>query len=116
MKGQGGLIAKRTILGDFKNPNCPEKTGIDNVVEQDIWNSFFTKEEFLTLISGTLIPIVSMFFTFFISKAIIHLFKLPKNHHGTFSTMFTCSNTIFIGLPINLAIFGEKAVPYVLLY
>lgn len=76
----------------------------------------FTKEEFLSLISGTLIPIVSMFFTFFISKAIIHLFKLPKKHHGTFSTMFTCSNTIFIGLPINLAIFGEKAVPYVLLY
>ena len=30
--------------------------------------------------------------------------------------MSTCSNTIFIGLPINLAIFGEKAVPYVLLY
>src|SRR5699024_4923877 len=30
--------------------------------------------------------------------------------------IFTCSNTIFIGLPINLAVFGEKAVPYVLLY
>lgn len=76
----------------------------------------FTKEEFITLISGTLIPFISIFLTFFISKVIIHLFKLPKNHHGTFSTMFTCSNTIFIGLPINLAVFGEKAVPYVLLY
>lgn len=30
--------------------------------------------------------------------------------------MFTCSNTIFIGLPINMAIFGSQAVPYVLIY
>ena len=30
--------------------------------------------------------------------------------------MFTCSNTIFIGLPINMAIFGSRAVPYVLIY
>jgi predicted permease len=30
--------------------------------------------------------------------------------------MVTCSNTIFIGLPINLAIFGEPSIPYVLLY
>ena len=30
--------------------------------------------------------------------------------------MFFNSNTIFMGLPVNLALFGEKSVPYVLLY
>jgi predicted permease len=44
------------------------------------------------------------------------LFRITKTRQGTFSTMVTCSNTIFIGLPINLAIFGEPSIPYVLLY
>jgi predicted permease len=30
--------------------------------------------------------------------------------------MFFVSNSIFIGLPVNLALFGEQSVPYVLLY
>jgi predicted permease len=30
--------------------------------------------------------------------------------------MFFASNTIFIGLPVNLALFGEKSVPAVLLF
>lgn len=31
-------------------------------------------------------------------------------------TMFTAANTIFMGLPVNMAVFGEKAIPYALLY
>jgi predicted permease len=30
--------------------------------------------------------------------------------------MFTAANTIFMGLPVNMAVFGEKAIPYALLY
>ncbi|WZK65885.1 hypothetical protein V3472_12050 [Lacticaseibacillus rhamnosus] len=30
--------------------------------------------------------------------------------------MFVNANTIFIGLPLNLALFGDKAVPYFLMY
>jgi len=30
--------------------------------------------------------------------------------------MFVVSNTIFIGLPVNLALFGEKSLPFALLY
>ncbi len=76
----------------------------------------FSRQEFLQLFTGMIIPILSMMLTFSLSLIYARLFKITKSRYGTFSTMFTCSNTIFIGLPINLAIFGGKAVPYVLLY
>ncbi|MDN6518574.1 MAG: AEC family transporter, partial [Enterococcus sp.] len=73
----------------------------------------FSRSEFLHLVSGMVIPLLSMLLTFGLSFAYRRLFKISSARKGIFSTMFTCSNTIFIGLPINLAIFGEKAVPYV---
>ncbi len=76
----------------------------------------FSKKEFLSLFSGMIIPLISMLVTLLISLICARLFKIAPDHRGTFSTMFTCSNTIFIGLPINLAIFGEKSIPFVLLY
>ncbi len=76
----------------------------------------FTKEEFLHLFTGMLLPMVSMLATFVVGYLYAKLTKVPKSRLGVFLTMFTASNTIFMGLPINLAIFGEVSVPYVLLY
>ncbi|OJG45910.1 hypothetical protein RV04_GL001676 [Enterococcus hermanniensis] len=76
----------------------------------------FSRAEFLQLVSGMIIPLLSMLLTFVISFLYQRIFQISPHRRGTFSTMFTCSNTIFIGLPINSAIFGERAVPYVLLY
>lgn len=44
------------------------------------------------------------------------IIKIKKGRRGTFASMFFVSNVIFIGLPVNLALFGDKSVPYVLLY
>ncbi|MDN6639434.1 MAG: AEC family transporter [Tetragenococcus sp.] len=76
----------------------------------------FSKEEFLSLFQGMIIPILSMLLTMLVSIVYRRLFQVKASRRGIFTTIFTCSNTIFIGLPINLAIFGEEAVPYVLLY
>ncbi|GCF93500.1 malate transporter [Enterococcus florum] len=76
----------------------------------------FSREAFLELFNGMIIPLISMLVTFAISYVYVRLGKVSEGRQGAFSTMFTCSNTIFIGLPINLAIFGEQSVPYVLLY
>ncbi|HLQ40670.1 MAG TPA: AEC family transporter [Tetragenococcus sp.] len=76
----------------------------------------FSKDQFLSLFRGMIIPVLSMALTMLISFVYRRLTGVDEKHKGTFSTIFTCSNTIFIGLPINLAVFGEKAVPYVLLY
>ena len=71
----------------------------------------FSRDEFLSLFSGMIIPLISMAVTFFISLVYRRIFLISQGRQGTFSTMFTCSNTIFIGLPINLAVFGEKRFP-----
>lgn len=76
----------------------------------------FSRSEFLHLVGGMIIPLLSMLLTFVLSFAYRRIFHISPTRKEIFSTMFTFSNTIFIGLPINLAIFGEQAVPYVLLY
>lgn len=76
----------------------------------------FTRDEFIHLFKGMLIPVLSIMITFGISYMYGKITKVPLGRRGVFQTMFTASNTIFMGLPINLAIFGESSVPYVLLY
>lgn len=76
----------------------------------------FTKSEFLELFKGILLPFCSIIITFGISILYARLTKVPKTRRGSFQTMFTAANTIFMGLPVNMAIFGEKAIPYALLY
>jgi predicted permease len=44
------------------------------------------------------------------------LLQVDPKRHGLFMSMFFNSNTVFVGLPINLAIFGDKSLPYVLVY
>jgi malate permease and related proteins len=40
---------------------------------------------------------------------------VATGRRGTFAAMFVASNTIFMGMPVNLALFGPASVPYVLL-
>ncbi|MBU3197332.1 AEC family transporter [Clostridium algidicarnis] len=76
----------------------------------------FTKEDLTSSSIGLLIPFISMILTFFLSKILALILKVPNQKRGTFSTMFFLSNTIFIGLPVNISLFGDEAIPYVLLY
>lgn len=76
----------------------------------------FNREEFLSLFSGMLIPAISILTTFTFSILYSRWTNVAVTRRGLFQTMFTISNSIFMGIPINLAIFGEVAIPYVLLY
>ncbi|MDN6153958.1 MAG: AEC family transporter, partial [Tetragenococcus halophilus] len=61
--------------------------------------SSFSKEEFLSLFKGMIIPVLSMLLTLVVSLIYRRLAHVSKSREGTFATIFTCSNTIFIGLP-----------------
>jgi predicted permease len=76
----------------------------------------FTQEKLLSLFHGTLIPIISILAVYSIGLFYAYLFKVPRTKRGVISVGAAASNTIFIGLPVNLALFGEQALPYVLLY
>jgi len=76
----------------------------------------FTKENLTHAGKGLIIPFVSMIVCYLISIVFAKLLKVRPERRGTFQCMFFLSNTIFIGLPVNLALFGEQSVPYVLYY
>lgn len=65
---------------------------------------------------GIIIPVLSMAVCMIIAILVSKLINIKKEDKGLFISMFFNSNTIFVGLPINLSLFGEKSVPYVLLY
>lgn len=41
---------------------------------------------------------------------------MRQGRRGVFVTNFFIANTMFIGLPVNLALFGDESIPSVMLY
>lgn len=76
----------------------------------------FSHDQFLELIYGTAVPLVSIFLTFGLAVLLGRLLRVRPGRKWLFSVGFCTSNTIFIGLPVNVALFGQEALPYVLLY
>jgi Predicted permeases len=83
-----------------------------------VWNltNTFDHEKLLDLVGGIIIPFTSMIICYIVGWLISKFIGVDAKRQGIFSCMFFVSNTIFIGLPINLALFGDKSIPYVLLY
>ena len=61
-------------------------------------------------------PALSMVILLGIATAVASIFAVKKERRGLFISMFFNSNTIFVGLPINQALFGDASIPYVLIY
>ncbi|EYE87563.1 malate transporter [Fervidicella metallireducens AeB] len=78
--------------------------------------SNFSKDKLLSSGYALTIPFLSMGICFVIAVILSRIIKVPNTRKGAFQSMFFISNTIFIGLPVNIALFGEKSIPYVFLY
>jgi auxin efflux carrier (AEC) len=65
---------------------------------------------------GIIIPFVSMLICYSAAVLVSKLIKVKPGRKGIFQTMFFASNTVFIGMPVNLALFGEASIPYVLFF
>ncbi|WP_041534688.1 AEC family transporter [Pediococcus claussenii] len=76
----------------------------------------FNKHQLITLLPNLIFPVVSMFILMGLSWVVMRLLRIDLSRRGLFMSMFFNSNTVFVGLPINLAIFGTKSLPYVLVY
>lgn len=46
----------------------------------------------------------------------VKVFKIRPGRRGTFINAVVNANTIFIGMPLNIALFGEESMPYYLMY
>ena len=76
----------------------------------------FKAHELLEMLPDLRFPVLSMMILMAIAFALVRIFNIRKGRQGLFTSMFFNSNTIFVGLPINQALFGDCSIPYVLIY
>ena len=76
----------------------------------------FTAADLLKMLPALRFPALSMVILLGIATAVARIFAVRQDRRGLFISMFFNSNTIFVGLPINQALFGEASIPYVLIY
>ncbi|MCR5808141.1 MAG: AEC family transporter [Clostridiales bacterium] len=62
------------------------------------------------------IPVLSMATTLLIGLLLAKLLKPSPARRGGFVVMCAFSNSIFVGLPMNTGLFGEAAIPYVMIF
>lgn len=76
----------------------------------------FDAQSLLQMLPDLKYPVLSMLILMLVAFGLSWCFKIDTKKRGLFISMFFNSNTVFIGLPINQALFGEKSIPYVLIY
>lgn len=75
-----------------------------------------TREEFIANSGSIAVPLLSILLAAGAGWALARAANLPRGRRGLFITCFSVSNTINIGLPINTELFGDAALPAILMY
>ena len=91
------------------------QVGLPAMIVHNIFTQF-TREDLLSSAVGILIPVLSIVAAALVGMLAARAFKIPKARRGVFVCMTAFSNSVFIGVPVSLALFGEKAMPYALMY
>ncbi len=76
----------------------------------------FDSASMLECIKGLFAPTISIFLLLLLGMGLAALLNLPKKRRGVFACMVCSSNTVFIGVPVSTALFGDAVMPYTLLY
>ena len=83
---------------------------VNNVLGQ------YTPESLLSNLPALVAALISVVLTLLLALPLGKLLKLPGRRMGVFVVMFAFSNSVFIGVPVSRALFGEAVIPYTLLY
>lgn len=77
---------------------------------------YLTVDRLIKLSSGLVYVALATIFGYIIAYILVKALKIRAGRRGTFINTFVNANTIFIGLPLNIALFGDKATEYFLVY
>ena len=77
---------------------------------------YLTVDRLFKLSSGLVYVALATIFGYIIAYILVKALKIRAGRRGTFINTFVNANTIFIGLPLNIALFGDKATEYFLVY
>lgn len=77
---------------------------------------YLNRDKLASLSGGLVFTFASFTIGYIVAWILTKVFRIRKGRRGTFINMFINANTIFIGLPLNMALFGDKSLPYFLIY
>lgn len=76
----------------------------------------YSKEDLLTLGTVVIVPLCSILALWLLSMVVSRLFKIDDHRRGAFEAMFFVANSAFVGFPVVIALFGDKALPVAVMY
>ena len=78
--------------------------------------SNFTHDQLIETAPDMLLPFASIFVAYLAGRVLAKVLNITKGRRGVFTCTCCIANAIFIGLPVNMALFGEASVPSCMLY
>lgn len=77
---------------------------------------YLTLTKLVAVAPGLIYTFGSVILAYVVAFAVVKVFKVRPGRRGIMINMFANANTIFIGLPLNIALFGDATISYFLLY
>ena len=77
---------------------------------------YLTLDKLISLSGGLMYTFIAFILGYLAAFIVVQVFKVRPGRRGTMINTFVNANTIFIGLPLNIALFGNQALPYFLVY
>ena len=114
----GYILQVRGWFGDDFGPNL-SRLIMNVALPASIFVSvmkYLTLDKLISLSGGLLYTFVAFILGYMVAYIAVMLFKIRPGRRGTMINTFVNANTIFIGLPLNVALFGDQALPYFLIY
>lgn len=116
--GLGYVLRKKNWFHDSFSANISKL--ITNVaLPASIFYSvlkYLKLEELLKLSDRLIYTFASVIIGYVVAILLIKVFKIRSGRRGVFINAVVNANTIFIGMPLNVALFGEASMPYYLMY
>ena len=114
----GYILQVRGWFGDAFGPNL-SRLIMNVALPASIFVSvmkYLTLDKLISLSGGLLYTFVAFILGYIVAYIAVVVFKVRPGRRGTMINTFVNANTIFIGLPLNVALFGDQALPYFLIY
>ena len=114
----GYILQVKGWFGDAFGPNL-SRLIMNVALPASIFVSvmkYLTLDKLISLSGGLLYTFVAFISGYIVAYIAVVVFKVRPGRRGTMMNTFVNANTIFIGLPLNVALFGDQALPYFLIY
>lgn len=114
----GYILQVKGWFGDAFGPNL-SRLIMNVALPASIFVSvmkYLTLDKLISLSGGLLYTFVAFILGYIVAYIAVVVFKVRPGRRGTIINTFVNANTIFIGLPLNVALFGDQALPYFLIY